>query len=85
MPNLKKNHGINIFNLGTGKGFTVMELIKTFEDVTKQKIPKKIISRREGDVSSCFADPTKSNEWKSLFSIKSFSFFSSNDSKALFT
>ena len=50
-----------------------MELIKTFEDVTKQKIPKKIISRREGDVSSCFADPTKSNsilEWQTKLNLK---------------
>ena len=64
---LKKTSGINIFNLGTGRGYSVMELIDTFENVTGIKIPKKIIKRREGDVSSCYADPSKSNrvlEWK---------------------
>jgi len=58
---LNKSTGINIFNLGTGKGFSVMELINTFENVTGIYIPKKIIKRRRGDVSSCYADPSKSN------------------------
>ena len=70
---LKKNQGINIFNLGTGKGFSVMELINTFENVTSLEIPKQIISRREGDVSSCYADPTKSNnilDWQTKFNLR---------------
>ena len=58
---LNKSTGINIFNLGTGKGFSVMELINTFENVNGIHIPKKIIKRRRGDVSSCYADPSKSN------------------------
>ena len=44
-----------------------MELIDTFEDVTGVKIPRKIIERREGDVSACYANPSKSNKvlkWK---------------------
>ena len=58
---LDKFSGIDIFNLGTGNGFSVMELINTFENVTGQSINKKIIERREGDVSCCYADPSKAN------------------------
>ena len=61
LNHLNKSTGINIFNLGTGKGFSVMELINTFENVNGIYIPKKIIKRRRGDVSSCYADPSKSN------------------------
>lgn len=64
---LDKYSGLNIFNLGTGKGFSVMELINTFENVTGQSITKKIIKRRDGDVSCCFADPSKAYsllEWE---------------------
>lgn len=59
--------GIDIFNLGTGKGTSVFELISTFEKVTKIKIPQRIVSRREGDIESSFADTTKANKhlsWK---------------------
>ena len=61
LNHLNQSAGINIFNLGTGKGFSVMELINTFENVNGIHIPKKIIKRRRGDVSSCYADPSKSN------------------------
>ena len=61
LHHLNKSAGINIFNLGTGKGYSVMELINTFENVNGIHIPTKIIERRKGDVSSCYADPSKSN------------------------
>ena len=48
--------GLSIFNLGTGKGFSVLDLVKTFEKVNGVKIPFKICPRREGDVSNVFAD-----------------------------
>ena len=69
---LNKFSGLDIFNLGTGKGFSVMELINTFENVTGQSINKKIIKRREGDVSCCFADPSKVNnilEWETKMNL----------------
>ena len=59
--------GFNIFNLGTGKGTTVLELINTFENVTNSKIPIIIKKRRSGDTPSCFADPSKAKnilKWK---------------------
>jgi len=69
---LKNSSGINIFNLGTGSGYSVLELIDTFENVTGIEIPKKIIKRREGDVSSCYADPSKSKrvlEWQTKMNL----------------
>lgn len=51
--------GVNAYNLGTGIGYSVFDVIKSFEKVTGKKIPYTITSRRPGDVSECYADPTK--------------------------
>ena len=51
--------GVEIYNLGTGKGYSVLDVVKTFEKVTGIKIPYVITKKRPGDVSICFADPTK--------------------------
>lgn len=61
-----------IFNLGTGKGNSVLEVISAFEKVSGQKLPYKITGRREGDITSAYADTKKANEilpWKSEFSL----------------
>jgi UDP-glucose 4-epimerase len=50
--------GFSYFNLGSGKGFSVLEIIKTFEQVNKIFIPVKVSSRRQGDIASCFSDST---------------------------
>lgn len=58
---------LEIFNLGTGRGVSVLELIESFERVTGVKVPHKIGPRREGDIEKIWADPTKANEvlgWK---------------------
>lgn len=58
---------LEVFNIGTGKGSSVLEVINAFEKTTKQKLPYKIVDRREGDVISVFADTTKANAilgWK---------------------
>ncbi len=47
----------SVFNIGTGHGYSVLDVIKTFEKVSEKKIPYKITSRREGDVAKCYADP----------------------------
>jgi len=47
--------GVKIYNLGTGKGATVLELVRAFEQVCGKKIPYKLVGRRAGDVASCFA------------------------------
>ncbi len=59
---LQNNKGIEYFNLGAGKSYSVLELIKIFEKVTKTKIPYKIEKRRPGDIPICYADVTKAKE-----------------------
>ncbi len=45
-------------NLGTGTGYSVLEMIKAFEKVSEKKVPYKIVPRRAGDIATCFADPS---------------------------
>jgi len=63
-----KNEGnIEIFNLGTGKGSSVLEVIQAFEKVSGQKLPYKIVDRRDGDITSAYANTDKANTvlgWK---------------------
>jgi UDP-glucose 4-epimerase len=54
--------GVEAYNLGTGRGYSVLELVSAFEKVTGIKIPYKIVDRRSGDVAICYADPTKAKE-----------------------
>lgn len=53
---------IEIFNLGTGRGLSVLELINTFEKATGVKVPHKIVGRREGDIEKVWADPARANK-----------------------
>ena len=65
-------NGLFIYNLGTGKGYSVLDLVKTFEKVNNVKISYEIVGRRAGDVAECYADPTKAfNElgWKAELGI----------------
>jgi len=55
-------NGVEAYNLGTGRGYSVLELVSAFEKVTGIKIPYKIVDRRPGDVAISYADPTKSKE-----------------------
>lgn len=68
-----KNKGnYETFNLGTGKGSTVLEVIKSFERVSGKKLNYKIVGRREGDVISAYADTNKANDelgWKTQLSL----------------
>jgi len=76
LKRLLKNQNLDkveIFNLGTGKGSSVLEVINTFEKVTGQKLPYKIVSRREGDVVSAYADTKKANDilgWKTKYTLE---------------
>lgn len=59
LEKLENTHfGIKMYNLGTGKGVSVMELLNTFEKVNNVKVPYAIKARREGDICSMYADPT---------------------------
>lgn len=55
---LEQNPGLVIYNLGTGNGYSVLEIIKAFEKACGKKLPYKIASRRPGDIDACYADPT---------------------------
>ena len=62
-----ENKGVAVFNLGTGIGYSVLDMVKAFENVNGVKIPYTIKDRRPGDVATCFADASKANDilgWK---------------------
>lgn len=58
----KSDDRVEVFNLGTGRGVTVLELINTFEKGTGVKVPHKIVGRREGDIEKVWANPEKANK-----------------------
>ncbi|MDM7861966.1 UDP-glucose 4-epimerase GalE [Alteromonas sp. ASW11-36] len=55
---LAANAGLCTFNLGTGQGYSVLEMVKAFERESGQAVPYAIVPRRSGDVAACYADPT---------------------------
>lgn len=59
---LEGKKGVQIFNLGTGKGYSVLDIVKAFEKASGVKIPYKIVGRRDGDIATCYSDPTKAKE-----------------------
>ena len=62
-----KDKGIDAYNLGTGIGYSVLDIVTTFEKVNNIKVPYKIVKRRSGDIASCYADPNYALEklnWK---------------------
>ncbi|MCB0443535.1 MAG: UDP-glucose 4-epimerase GalE [Flavobacterium sp.] len=64
---------VETFNLGTGTGSSVLEVIKTFEKVSNKKLPYKIVARREGDITSAYANTDKANNvlgWKALSTLE---------------
>ena len=63
----QKHKGCEVFNLGTGQGYSVLDLVKTFERVNGVKIPYEIVDRRPGDIATCYADTHKAESmlgWK---------------------
>ena len=69
----KNEKNFELFNIGTGRGSSVLEVVKAFEKVTNQKLNYKIVSRRAGDVISVFADTHKANNvlgWKAETSME---------------
>ena len=62
-----ENKGCEVFNLGTGTGYSVLDMVKAFEEANQVAVPYKIVGRRPGDLATCYADPAKSAEvlgWK---------------------
>lgn len=72
LDKLNTNCGLVTYNLGTGNGYSVLDMVKAFSKASGQDIPYKIVDRRAGDVAMCYADPTKANNelgWKAEFGI----------------
>ena len=65
----KEGKGLYIYNLGTGKGYSVLDMVKAFEKSTGKKVAYKIAPRRAGDIATCYSDPTKAKEelgWEAI-------------------
>ncbi|MDR3269824.1 MAG: UDP-glucose 4-epimerase GalE [Tannerella sp.] len=62
MLDSRSDANLEVFNLGTGRGVSVLELIHAFEKSTGINVPHKIVARREGDIEKVWADPTRANE-----------------------
>ncbi len=58
----KENSGLYIYNLGTGVGYSVLDMVKAFEKATGKKVPYKIAPRRDGDIAICYSNPKKAKE-----------------------
>lgn len=67
LEKLESNPGLIVHNLGTGKGSSVLDMVKAFENASGIKVPYEITDRRPGDIAECYADPTKAEKelnWK---------------------
>lgn len=65
--------GVEYYNIGTGNGYSVLDIVKAYEKATGVKIPYVIAPRRPGDIDECYADPTKAYEflgWKARYNIE---------------
>ncbi len=62
LDKIKNDSGLFIYNLGTGQGYSVLDMVKSFECVNNVKVQYKIAPRRPGDVASCYADPSKAKK-----------------------
>lgn len=62
LDKLNENSGLVTYNLGTGNGYSVLELVEAFSKASGSPLPYKIVDRRPGDVAVCYADPKKANE-----------------------
>lgn len=69
----EKSCGVECFNIGTGEGYSVLDIVKAYESVSGVKIDRRICPRRPGDVGECYSDPRKANKvlgWKAKYGIE---------------
>ena len=72
LDKLKENPGTVIYNLGTGNGYSVLDMIKAFEKASGRDVPYEIVDRRPGDIAECWADPSKAKKelgWEAEYGI----------------
>lgn len=70
---LEENAGLKIYNLGTGHGYSVLDIVKNFEEANGVKIPYEIQERRAGDIATCYSDASLAKEelgWEAQYGIK---------------
>ncbi len=70
---INRSCGVEVYNLGTGKGYSVLDIVKAFEKVNSVRIPYVIDPRRPGDIATCYSDPSKAwieLGWKAEFGIE---------------
>lgn len=73
LKKIEEKAGLCIYNLGTGVGYSVLDIVKNFEEVNDLKIPYAIKPRRAGDIATCYSDATKAKEelgWEAKFGIR---------------
>ena len=73
LDKLESLPGLVTYNLGTGNGYSVLDMVNTFRQASGREVAYKIVDRRPGDVAMCYADPTKANKelgWKAKYTIK---------------
>ena len=73
LKKIQDHSGLSIYNLGTGTGYSVLDIIKNFEEATGVKIPYSIKPRRAGDIATCYSDASKAKRelgWEAQYDIK---------------
>ncbi|XP_068437218.1 UDP-glucose 4-epimerase isoform X2 [Clinocottus analis] len=73
LKKLKDNCSCQVYNLGTGTGYSVLQMVKAVEKASGREIKYKISPRREGDIASCYADPRRAEKelgWKAYFDLE---------------
>lgn len=73
LKKIKENAGLCIYNLGTGHGYSVLDMVRNFEEANDIKIPYRIKPRRAGDIATCYCDPAKAERelgWTARYGIR---------------
>ena len=73
LERMLRNPGVRIYNLGTGRGYSVLEMVNAFSEVAGVVIPYRIVGRRDGDIGTCYADPAKAAQeldWKAHYGLR---------------
>jgi UDP-glucose 4-epimerase len=69
---LKTRSGVQVWNLGTGQGYSVLQIVRAFEEASGKSVPYRIAPRRPGDIAICYADPAKAGQelgWKAKYNL----------------
>ncbi|WP_295431046.1 UDP-glucose 4-epimerase GalE [uncultured Thiodictyon sp.] len=73
LDKLTQQPGTLVYNLGTGRGYSVLEMVAAFEQASGRPVPYEIVARRPGDIATCYADPAKAREelgWQAQYAIE---------------